>query len=52
MKHLRSRKGQGTTEYILILALVVGVLFLIYNRVKPKMDDSVNSVADKMSQIK
>jgi hypothetical protein len=45
MKRLVNKKGQGTMEYILIAAMLVGVLLYLYKTVKPGMTKNIDSVA-------
>ena len=45
MKYLlRNRKGQGTTEYIVILALVVIAVIAFWGRIKTVLDSKVTTV--------
>lgn len=46
-KHLRklsSRKGQNTTEYILIIAMLVGAIFLFGKTFKEKLKNSTDNL--------
>ena len=34
LERLKNKKGQGTTEYIVIVAVIVGLLFVLMPRIK------------------
>ena len=41
-----NRKGQGTTEYIVILALIVGFLSIVFwKKIQPILTGKVNQMA-------
>ncbi|MDD5500963.1 MAG: class III signal peptide-containing protein [Candidatus Omnitrophica bacterium] len=42
------RKGQGTLEYVIILAAVVGAIIAVGSMLKPKLNSSYSELADKM----
>jgi len=49
IKMFRGKKGQSTLEYVLILTTVVAVIMVVASGVlKPKLEDSLNSVAGSM----
>ncbi len=43
--------GQGTAEYILLIAIVVGVLVIFGPAIKTKMTDKWNSISSEMDQV-
>ena len=46
---LNSRKGQGTTEYMLILAIIVGIALLIgKGKLGQTITDKVNEISDQI----
>jgi Flp pilus assembly pilin Flp len=45
---LKSRKGQGTLEYVIILAAVVGAIIAVGTLLKPKLNDSYDNLSEKM----
>ncbi|MCK9432778.1 MAG: class III signal peptide-containing protein [Candidatus Omnitrophica bacterium] len=45
---LRLRKGQGTLEYVIILAAVVGAIIAVGALLKPKLKTSYDDLSDKM----
>ena len=46
MKNLR--KGQGTLEYVIILAAVVGAIIAVAAAFRPKLQDSYTDLGNKM----
>jgi Flp pilus assembly pilin Flp len=49
---LKSRKGQGTTEYIVIIALVVGItIAVVWNTLQTKLQGEVTKVGNKISSV-
>jgi hypothetical protein len=50
-KHLKSKTGQGTTEYIVILAIVVGLaLAVFYQPIKNALNTKVGQVTAGIAQ--
>jgi len=45
----RSRRGQSTLEYVIILTAVIGAIILVANMLKPKLSSTYNNLTDKMS---
>jgi len=48
---LRSKKGQGTTEYIVIIA--IAVLFLVgvfWQQIRPLLQGKVTAIGQKITQ--
>ena len=48
-KLFKSKKAQGATEYIMILALLVAVVLIAGKVMKNKMPDVVNNVFKKIT---
>jgi hypothetical protein len=48
MKLLKSRKGQGMIEYLMIAAFVVGLAVFLYQHVKGPAQSNINSIATEM----
>jgi hypothetical protein len=45
-----NRKGQGTTEYIVILGIVVGIAMLVvYGRLQGKLQTGVDNIGTKVA---
>ena len=52
MKLLKSKKGQSTTEYIVIMAIVVAIaLALVWNQLRGRLTTAVNSVGDMVNSV-
>ncbi|MDR2772454.1 MAG: Flp family type IVb pilin [Elusimicrobiota bacterium] len=45
-KWLKAHKGQGMVEYILIIAVVVGIIFGVYKLMGSKVKDQFQNAAD------
>jgi hypothetical protein len=45
-KNIRKVRGQGTVEWILILAVIVGFVMIFGNGIKSKIKDTVKNVFD------
>ncbi len=46
VRYMRNRKGQGTTEYIIILAIAVSLaLVAFWGKIKPKLDEKIDGIA-------
>ncbi|TBR25188.1 hypothetical protein EPO15_02620 [bacterium] len=48
LRRLKSRRGQGIVEYLMMMAVVVGVVLVIGKMFKPQVSGIFNSI---MSQI-
>ncbi len=46
MNYLKSRKGQGTTEYIVILALIIGLLVVFFPTIETAIKDKAGKIAE------
>jgi len=46
---LKRNKGQGMVEYILIIAVVVGVVFFAYQKLGNKVKTQFSDAADKVA---
>lgn len=44
--HIKNNKGQGATEYILLVAVVVGVVMMF----GPKIKEKLKSTTDQLGQ--
>ena len=42
---LRNRKGQGLTEYVLVLVVVVGLVIYLISRFKSPMQSNIDTLA-------
>jgi len=50
MNILRKKEGQGTTEYIVILAIVVFIaVAVVKTNLTKKLNDGVNSIGDSIT---
>jgi Flp pilus assembly pilin Flp len=47
---LKRNKGQGMVEYILIVAVVVGIVFVAYKTMGGKVKDKFEEAATKIEQ--
>ncbi|MDR2708501.1 MAG: Flp family type IVb pilin [Elusimicrobiota bacterium] len=45
-KWLKNHKGQGMVEYILIIAVVVGIIFGVYKLMGGKVKEQFQNAAD------
>lgn len=46
MNYLKSNKGQGMTEYVVILAMVIGLIVLFFPNIKTAVMDKSTKIAD------
>ena len=46
-----NNKGQGATEYILLLAIVVGLVFAFKSKIKNKLDSTTDAVGTQIDQV-
>ena len=49
MRFLKNNRGQGTTEYIIILAVVVLLAYLIANGIKGPVTTKINAVTGSLT---
>jgi hypothetical protein len=49
MKMLTNKKGQGTMEYVLIAALVVGLVVYLVNHVRQPVQTNIDKITTNMS---
>ncbi len=47
MHSMKNQKGQGTTEYIVILALIISLIVVFF----PKIRDAMSEKSDKIAQM-
>ena len=45
MNKLRSRKGQGMIEYLMIAAFVVAIAIYLYTHVRPAAQTGIDNIA-------
>jgi len=50
-KLLQDESGQGTAEYVLLIAIVVGALVIFGPALKTKLTDKWNTISGQMDQI-
>ncbi len=48
---ISNQSGQGATEYILLLVVVVSLVMLFKDKIKTKMDAQVNTLSGKMDEV-
>ncbi|MFA5138256.1 MAG: hypothetical protein WC728_03405 [Elusimicrobiota bacterium] len=49
MSRLRDERGQNTVEYLMMLAVIVGVILVVGKMMKPRMMDIFNQVMGMVS---
>lgn len=50
MKLLRNTKGQGTLEYILIAAAIIGLAILLIRTIEPQAKSQIASIGANLGQ--
>ena len=50
-KLLKNKSGQGATEYILLLVVVVTLVIMFKDRIKTTMDSKINDLKDGIGQV-
>ena len=50
-KLLKNEKGQGATEYILLLALIVGLVFMFKDRLKGMAEKALGKAESQVNQF-
>ena len=48
---IQNNKGQGATEYILLLVVVVGLVLAFKGPIMKRMGDKVKDLGDSMDQV-
>jgi len=48
---LRNKRGQGATEYILLLVVVVGLVMLFKDKIKGAFSDKMADLDNGMKQV-
>ena len=48
---LKNKSGQGATEYILLLVVVVGLVMAFGPKIKSAMNNKMGSLEDGMSKV-
>lgn len=49
---LKNQSGQGATEYILLLVVVVGLVMIFKPKIKEAMDKKMGDLSTSMDEIK
>lgn len=49
-RRLKSRRGQGIVEYLMMMAVVVGVVLVIGRMFKPQVSGVFNNVMEKIAR--
>jgi Flp pilus assembly pilin Flp len=47
----KDESGQGMAEYVLLLVIVVGLVFMFKDKIKTAVEGQVNGVTDKISNF-
>lgn len=50
-KFWKDESGQGTAEYVLLLAILAGALVVFGPKIKAKIDEKWGQVSDQMDKI-
>lgn len=50
-KLLKNERGQGATEYILLLVVVVGLVVLFKDQIKETVDSKVGELRESISSV-
>jgi len=50
MKSLRNQKGQGMTEYLLILAAVIALVYILIGQFSPQLKTQITNMVAQLSQ--
>ncbi len=50
-KLFKGNSGQGATEYILLLVVVVALVVLFKDRIKSTMSDKIGTLSDSISSV-
>lgn len=48
---IKNKKGQGATEYILLLVVIVGLVMMFGPRIKEKMSNKMGDLESGMDEI-
>lgn len=49
---LKNNRGQGATEYILLLVVVVGLVMVFKDKIKKTMDSKLNDLQGNIENVK
>ena len=49
---LNDKRGQGATEYILLLVVVVGMIVAFGPKIKKAVEDKTGKLAESMDEVK
>ncbi|MFN3455870.1 MAG: hypothetical protein ACK41T_13025 [Pseudobdellovibrio sp.] len=47
----KNERGQGATEYILLVAVVVGVVMLFKGKIQNKLQGTIGDIENKMDEV-
>lgn len=47
----KNKKGQGATEYILLLVVVVALVVMFKERIKGIMDEKIGQLSEQISNV-
>ena len=48
---LGNKKGQGATEYIMLLVVIVGLILVFKDKIKKQVGDSVDKLGGQMDKV-
>jgi len=48
---LKNNRGQGATEYILLVAVVVAVVMMFKSKITTKLESTIGTIDGKMNEI-
>lgn len=48
---LKNERGQGATEYILLLVVVVGLVMMFKDKIKGRVDSAIGDLGTKMDSV-
>ncbi|KYG66835.1 hypothetical protein AZI86_07310 [Bdellovibrio bacteriovorus] len=48
---LKNKRGQGATEYILLLVVVVALVMLFKDKIKSTMDGKIGELSEKITNF-
>lgn len=51
MNLINNKRGQGATEYILLVAVVVAVVMMFKNKITTKLEGTIGTIEGKMSEV-
>jgi hypothetical protein len=51
LRNLTNKKGQGATEYILLLVVIVGLVMMFGPKIKTAMEKKVGSLEEDLGKV-